>query len=306
MALSDKKFQKLEIGDANIITAGLCDHYDPAWSPDGRWLAFSGGAGEVHIFITNPQGLLARQLTHGQGIHAEATWAPDGRTLAYTWKKTGAGRWQIWIGDLHEPHATRCLLSSTRFHYQHPSFSPNGRQMVFSSSQGASPDAYNLWVMDLETNQKSPLTHDATRHDSNPTYSPDGTKILYCSEPAGQPDARQLHWLDLETGAISRLTGHERAAGPGTFIAKDLVLYTRHSNKRGTDLRALNLSSGETLRLVPGASCVSICNQEDGSVTLAWANGKPTEIHTAQLDGYQSSASEYKAIEGPLTIKTNG
>ena len=55
----------------------------PVWSPDGRWIAFSGGTWSAccQIYVVHPDGSGLRQLTHDpQGVF-EPAWMPDGKQL---------------------------------------------------------------------------------------------------------------------------------------------------------------------------------------------------------------------------------
>jgi len=60
---------------------------EPAWSPDGRWIAYvSGGS----LFVTSPDGTRQRQLTHGVSVpDGPPSWSPDGRRIAFDCCKVG-------------------------------------------------------------------------------------------------------------------------------------------------------------------------------------------------------------------------
>jgi len=79
------------------LTGGHVD-YEPAWSPDSEWVAYTSqadGNDEIHKI-----GL------HGQGDHRltsntwewdkHATWSPDSKQIAF-WSNRGTGRRQIWV-----------------------------------------------------------------------------------------------------------------------------------------------------------------------------------------------------------------
>ncbi len=75
-------------GTPTRITDDPSGALDPAWSPDGKRLAFSSERdGAVHIWIQEmdsgkPVGA-ARRVTSGAGIHRGASWSPDGSKIAY-------------------------------------------------------------------------------------------------------------------------------------------------------------------------------------------------------------------------------
>jgi TolB protein len=59
---------------------------DPAWSPDGKRIAFSEGKGDIYTIKLDGTGL--RQLTDDKGGEREPTWSPDGKKIAFS---SGAG-----------------------------------------------------------------------------------------------------------------------------------------------------------------------------------------------------------------------
>ena len=67
---------------------------DPAWSPDGRKLAFvrlSADLGEP-IYVVNADGSGLRRLTRGPALDADPAWSPDGRKLAFVRAATATPR----------------------------------------------------------------------------------------------------------------------------------------------------------------------------------------------------------------------
>jgi Tol biopolymer transport system component len=68
-----------------ITLAGpIGDVHTPAWSPDGRQLAYVGTrAGNADIYVASTRGGSSRRLTHDPGQDEVPAWAPDGGTIAY-------------------------------------------------------------------------------------------------------------------------------------------------------------------------------------------------------------------------------
>lgn len=68
----------------------------PAWSPDGRFLAFTwdGGGGSFNIYLADIATAQVVRLTR-EGRNESPAWSPDGRHLAFQSNRTG--RWEIWV-----------------------------------------------------------------------------------------------------------------------------------------------------------------------------------------------------------------
>jgi Tol biopolymer transport system component len=70
----------------------------PAWSPDGKTIAFSGTGGnpnEDGILVMNPDGTNVRDLGLPTGGNECATWSPDSSKLAFC-HHGGDGNWAVW------------------------------------------------------------------------------------------------------------------------------------------------------------------------------------------------------------------
>ena len=86
---------------------------DPAWSPDGTWLAFAGREGyAVEVYAAHPDGTAAIKLTTDGQLARSPVWSPDGRRLAYLSNKTGY--FEIWVVDVNPDGAGGVAASTPR------------------------------------------------------------------------------------------------------------------------------------------------------------------------------------------------
>jgi dipeptidyl aminopeptidase/acylaminoacyl peptidase len=79
-------------GEPKQVTAGDYNHGAPAWSPDGKWIAFSAvrkpdadyHLNDSEIYVVPSEGGEIRQLTDRRGPDDSPVWSPDGKRIAYT------------------------------------------------------------------------------------------------------------------------------------------------------------------------------------------------------------------------------
>lgn len=80
-------------GDERRIAGPDMDTDEPRWSPDGRWILFTGSqpGGDTDIWIVSADGGTARRLlNHKPGTRAWwANWSPDGSTILFSYYEAG-------------------------------------------------------------------------------------------------------------------------------------------------------------------------------------------------------------------------
>ncbi|WP_438022958.1 S9 family peptidase [Sorangium sp. So ce233] len=93
-----------EGGEARQITQGDANESNPAWSPDGRLIAFSRtrtGPRDAHrsdLWVIEPSGGGLRQVTRSCPLATMPSWSPDSRTIAfYSPREDGGSRRHVWI-----------------------------------------------------------------------------------------------------------------------------------------------------------------------------------------------------------------
>jgi TolB protein len=125
------------------LTTGEWDR-QPAWKPDGTALAYTSGSGmdNSQIWIVNRDGTDKKRLTDQvSGILAQdPAWNPDGKMLVYSSNAT-TGKFEIM---LMRPDGTvaRSLVYIEGGNLQHPSFSPDGNWLAFSSDKDGNSEVY--------------------------------------------------------------------------------------------------------------------------------------------------------------------
>jgi TolB protein len=155
-------------GGLRLTNDKFIDSY-PAWSPDGKKIAFMGNLGKTVVWIMNADGSDRRRLTPKNGDDALPAWSPDGRTIALDNNITR----QI---DLMTPDGKR-RHPLTRRTASLPAWSPDGKRIAFVSSDGRrlSLTSGDIYVSRIDGTAERRLVRNGTF----PAWSPDGTKIAF-------------------------------------------------------------------------------------------------------------------------------
>lgn len=81
----------IEGGDVQQLTPGEGEATNPAWSPDGKMIAFAWtrgfDIGNFNIFVMDVATRNVIQLTHGAGRNENPSWAPDGYHIVFSSKR---------------------------------------------------------------------------------------------------------------------------------------------------------------------------------------------------------------------------
>jgi tricorn protease len=123
-----------EKGDVRDLTntTGAVER-DPAWSPDGKWIAyFSDESGEYALYLRDQSGMgEARKIDLGQppSFFYSPRWSPDSKKIAYTDK-----RMNVWYVDLDRPTPVRVDSDAYElpFHSLDPAWSPDSKWIAYT------------------------------------------------------------------------------------------------------------------------------------------------------------------------------
>ena len=134
------------------ITFGNGLAQQPAWSPDGRFLAFaSDAAGNADIWVVALADPSPSRLTTSDADEWQPAWSPDGRWIAYQSEQDGGG---LFVMAATGGPARRIAPFGFR-----PKWSPTGTTILFSGP----PPNPRLYVVGLAGDEPRVLEHDTLR-----------------------------------------------------------------------------------------------------------------------------------------------
>lgn len=161
-------------------STGVLADIEPAFSPDGREIAFirESSASIGDIFIVPAGGGTPRQVTFDRREIRGFTWAADGKSLIVCSRRNGDFL-NLWRVSVDSRSATPLTEGPVSLGF--PSISKKGDRIAYT----AYLDDVNIWRMANGSNQ---VWIGSRGRDGSPAYSPDGAKIAYSSDRAGNMD----------------------------------------------------------------------------------------------------------------------
>jgi TolB protein len=137
----------------------------PSYSPDGNRICFeSDRGGSQQIYVMSANGGPAQRISFGDGRYATPVWSPRGDSIAFT--KIAGGKFAIGI---MRPDGSGERILTEGFHNEGPTFSPNGRVIMFFRDPGGNTGP-TLHTVDItgRNEQRVPTPGFA----SDPAWSP--------------------------------------------------------------------------------------------------------------------------------------
>jgi Tol biopolymer transport system component len=164
-------------GERNLTGDGMSG--GPTWSPDGRRIAFMSSGG---IDVMSADGTGRQRLLRNRG--GFPSWSPEGRKIFFL-RAGGMGRGGpavVYVYVMNaDGSAPRRLIRMAQVNYSLPSWSPDGRTILFVSERDGN---FEIYVMNADGSGRRNLTRHPG-HDSAPTWSPDGRKIGFTTKRDG-------------------------------------------------------------------------------------------------------------------------
>jgi TolB protein len=163
----------------------------PAWSPDGRELAYvSFENRKAAVWVQEVASGKRRMVANFRGSNSAPAWSPDGTQLAVTLSRDGGS--QIFLMDRNGENLRR-LTSSPAIDTE-PAFAPDGRSLFFVSDRGGSPQIYRMPVAGGAAER---VTFTGS-YNISPALSPDGRQLAYIGRQGG---AYRVMLQELGSGA---------------------------------------------------------------------------------------------------------
>ncbi len=211
-----------------------------SFSPDGRFLAFTRAYSEgiQEIWLLNLSSKKSKQISRLGGNIYGHHWTADGQSIIFSSNKNGRSELlQVEISDFSmQPFLPGVQASNPQLEadkvifekwYQevniwrlsllddsfipfiastfwdlHPSFSPDGRKIAFSSNRSGH---YEIWTKDFDSGLEKQLSHFQNSFISSPRWAPDNNSLAFEKRIEGQSD---IYEFDLRLDQARPITAH--------------------------------------------------------------------------------------------------
>jgi TolB protein len=137
----------------------------PSYAPDGAKICFeSDRGGRQQIYVMGATGGSAQRISFGDGSYSTPVWSPRGDFIAFTRQSQG----KFAIGVM-KPDGSGERILTEGFHNEGPTFSPNGRVIMFFRDPGGSAGP-SLYSVDISGRNEQRIP--TPSYASDPAWSP--------------------------------------------------------------------------------------------------------------------------------------
>lgn len=195
----------------------------PAWSPDGRSLAYVSFQQKKPIVYVQSIDV-ARQtvVANFKGSNSAPAWSPDGKRIAVSLSREGGS--QLFLINPDGSGARRLATSSGID--TEPRFSPDGQWIYFTSDRGGSAQIYRVPV---EGGDAQRVTFEGS-YNVSPRISPDGKSLAFITRNGAR---FQAALMDLATRQVQLLTDSDKDESPSFSPNGRMILLATVINGRG-------------------------------------------------------------------------
>ena len=194
----------------------------PAWSPDGKRLAYvSFETQKAVVWVQDVASGQRRQIANFRGSNSAPAWSPDGRQLALTLSREGGSQLYLMPESGGEP---RRITQGSAIDTE-PAFTPDGRTLYFVSDRGGSPQIYR---MPAGGGSVERVTFSGN-YNISPAISPDGRTMAYITRNG---NVFRLMTMELASGKTQALTDTNDDESPSFAPNSRLIIYATRADGR--------------------------------------------------------------------------
>lgn len=224
-----KRIFRLVVTDADgenprIMLEAAQPIMSPAWSPDGRRIAYvSFENRRSEIYVQDLRSGARKRVSARPGVNGAPAWSPDGRKLAVSLSRQD-GNLDIYTLDLDSQMLTR--LTSGAAIDTEPAWSLDGQQVYYTSDATGGPQIYRV---PAEGGASQRVTFEG-KYNARPRMSPDGKQLAVVHNDRGN---YRIALVDLARSYTQVLSDGRQDESPSFAPNGETLIYATREGKRG-------------------------------------------------------------------------
>ena len=169
------------------LTSNSVNDIDPAWSPDGKKIAFARANGSVYeIWTMNADGSSPTLVVQQSKSVTHPTWSPAGNKLVFEYAFSATDD-DIWAADSTGLNSGVITLATTTINERDPAWEPGGSRIAFVKFNSSSGN-WDIMFMTYPSGTPTPFLAGAAASFADPAWSPDATKLAFQNGVTGTND----------------------------------------------------------------------------------------------------------------------
>jgi len=218
-------------GDVERVTNSFSRETQPAWSSDGKWIAFvSDQSGQDEVWIAHEDSTGLKKISDGPTEKSNLRWSPDSKTLVYSTSDHKLNRVDLDTG------ATRTLATNPASTFLGTQWSPDGKWLAYSRMDNDLRP--HVFVIPSNGGQEHHVGNDDLLFaETNPVWTPDGKRLLFLAG-LDQQGSATLRRPTLQLYSVALTKEEKNIADRGVDSEDEAQAADRLNRQRGAEARA--------------------------------------------------------------------